>query len=124
MESSPIGTLQAEQQQQPPVQPGPNLEQILSLCMYMPIEELIEDYPYAVTCVDRWFDDIFVVQNCLIDEFNRLRLPQTDHESFTRFLEVLRSRNVQDLFIEHLGSAEKGQPLLRADGGGFSTYLW
>ena len=40
MESSPIITLQAEQ---PPVQPGPNLEQILSLGMYMPIEELIED---------------------------------------------------------------------------------
>jgi len=29
--------------------------------MCMPIEELIEDYPYAVVFVDRWFGDTFVV---------------------------------------------------------------
>ena len=50
----------------------------------MPIEELIAGYPYAVMFVDRWFGDIFVVvENCLIDEFTLLRLPQTYHESFT-----------------------------------------
>ena len=70
--------------------------------------------------VGRWFGDIFVVVvNCLIGEFNLLRLPQTCHEFFTRFLEVLRSRDVQDLFIEYLGSAE-GQPLLRAHGVGLA----
>jgi len=92
--------------------------------MYMPIEELMEDYPYAVACVDRWFGDIYVViDNCLIGEFNLLRLPQTCHELFTRFLELIRSRSVQDLFIEYLGSVEEGQPHLRAFGGGLSTYL-
>jgi len=122
MESSPISTLQAEQQQ-PPVPAEQMLQQILSLGMYRPIDELLEDYPYAVVFVDRWFDDIFVVvENCLIGDFNLLRLPQTYHESFTRFLDVIRSSDVQNLFIEYLGSAE-GQPLLRAYGGRFCTYL-
>jgi len=90
----------------------------------MPIEELIAGYPYAVMFVDRWFGDIFVVvENCLIDEFTLLRLPQTYHESFTRFLDVIRSSDVHDFFIEYLGSAEEGQPLLRAYGGRFCTYL-
>ena len=126
MEPRATYSLQTEQQQQQqpsPVQPGPNIEQILSLGMFMPIEDLIEDYPYAVAFVDKWFDDIFVmIDNCLIGEFNLLRLPQTCHEFLTRFLEVFQSRAVQDLFIEYLGSVE-GQPHLRVFGGGLSTYL-
>ena len=100
-------TSQAEQQP-PPVQSGPDIEH-LSLDMYMPIEDLVEDYPYAVAYVDRWFDDIFVVvENSVIGTFNLLRLPQAYHESFTQFLHVLKERDEQNLFVEYLGSAEEG----------------
>ena len=112
MEPTPTCTLQAEQQQQPVQTLEPLLNQIMSLVMYMPIEDLIEDYHYEVVFVDRWFDDIFVVlNNCLIDEFNLIRLPQSYHESLTRFLGVLQSNNVQNLYIEYLGSAHEGRPL-------------
>jgi len=125
MEPTATYSLQAEQQQPQPVQ---NLQsllgQIVSLGMYMPIEDLLENYPYEVALVDRWFDDIYVViDNCLINEFNPIRLPQSYHESFTRFLAVIQSNNVQNLYIEYLGSAVEGPPLLTAHGGGFSTYM-
>jgi len=93
--------------------------------MYMAIEDLVEDYPYSVAYVDRWFDDIFVVvENSVIGTFNLLRLPQVYHEYFTRFLHVLKERDEQNFFIEYLGSAEEGRPVLRVHGGEYSTYMW
>jgi len=111
--------------QPPPVQSGPDIEQLLSLDMYMAIEDLVEDYSYAVAYVDRWFDDIFVVvENSVIGEFHLLRLPQAYHESFTQFLHVLKQRDEQNFFIEYLGSAEEGRPVLRVHSGESSTYMW
>jgi len=78
-----------------------------------------------VAYVDRWFDDIFVVvDTSVFGTFNLLRLPQAYHESFTQFLHVLKERDEQNFFIEYLGSAEEGRPVLRIHGGGFSTYMW
>jgi len=112
------------EQQPPPVQSGPAIEQ-LSLDMYMAIEDLVEDYDYAVAYVDRWFGDIFVVdENRVIGEFHLLRLPQAYHESFTQFLHALKERDEQNVFIQYLGFAEEGRPVLRVHGGGFSTYMW
>jgi hypothetical protein len=116
-------TSQAEQL--PPVQSGPAIEHLISLDMYMAIEDLIEDYPYAVEYVDRWFDDIFVlVDNSVVGTFNLLRLPHAYHESFTQFLNALKERDEQNLCIEYLGSAEEGRPVLRVHGGESSTYMW
>ena len=113
------------EQQPPPVQSGPAIEQLLSLDMYMAIEDLVEDYDYAVAYVDRWFGDIFVVvENSVIGEFHLLRLPQAYHESFTQFLHVLKERDEHNFFIQYLGFAEEGRPVLRVHGGGFSTYMW
>ena len=94
MEASHIYSTQAEQQQQQPTPPpplaGPDMQHILSLGMEMSIEQLI-DHPYAVACVDRWLDDIFVVfENWLTAEFNILRLPRRYHELFTVFLQTIK----------------------------------
>jgi len=116
-----VYTSQAEQQP-PPVQSGPDIEQLLD--MYIAIEDLVEHFPYAVACIDRWFDDIFVVvENSVIGEFHLLRLPQAYHESCTRFLHVIKLRDVQNLFLEYLGSAHEGRPILRVYGGGSTTYM-
>jgi len=111
------------EQQPPPVQSGPDIEQLLD--MYIPIEHLVEDYNYAVACVDRWFGDIFVVvENSIIGEFHLLLLPQAYHEPFTQFLHALQERDEQNLYIQYLGFAQEGRPVLRVHGGGFSTYMW
>ena len=62
----------------------------------MPIEDLLEDYSYEVVIVDMWFGDTYVViDNCIIDAFNIICLPPSYHESFTRFLAVIKYNNVQ-----------------------------
>jgi len=110
-------------------QPVQNLQplrgEIVSLCMYMPIEDLVEDYSYEVVIVDVWFGDIYVViDNFIIDTFNIICLPPSYHESFTQFLAVIKSNNVQSLYIKYMGSAEEGHHLLRAHGGGVSRYMY
>jgi len=80
---------QVEQQYIPP------FEGLVSLGMYRPIDELIENYPYTVALVDRWLEDIFVVLTYnYIDVFELTRIPQRCHEAFTRFLMVLRENAV------------------------------
>ena len=101
----------AEQQHVQNLQPL--LGEIVSLGMYMPIEDLLEDYSYEVVNVDMWFGDIYVViDNCIIAAFNIIRIPPSYHESFTWFLAVIKSNNVQNLYIEYMGSAEEGHPFL------------
>jgi len=87
-----------------------------------------------VAYVDRWFGDIFVVvENSVLGEFHLLRLPQAYHESFTQFLHVLKERDEQNFFIQYLGFAEEGRPILRVHGGGLTlicgdtppnVYMW
>jgi len=127
MEASPAVTNnEAEQHQQPapPPQPaGPDMWRIVSLLPHTPIEQLMEDRPFAVACVDR-LDDIFVVfHNWLTVEFNVLKLPQRYHEQFTTFFHAIREHDVQDVYIENLGTTFDGNPFFRAFGGGFNLYL-
>jgi len=78
----------------------------------------------AMACVDRLDNDIFVVfHNWITDEFNILKLPQRYREKFTLFLHTIKEQNVQDLYIENLGSTLAGNPFFRAFGGGFNLYL-
>jgi len=110
---------QVEQQYIPP------FEGLVSLGMYRPIDELIENYPYTVALVDRWLEDIFVVLTYnYIDVFELTRIPQRCHEAFTRFLMVLRENAVEDLNLEYLGNLDNEEPLPHVYGGGFSTYVW
>ena len=79
------------------VQNIPPFDRMVSLSMYQPIDELIEDYPYTVVLVDRWLEDIFVVltyNNIYV--FELTRIPQRCHVAFTRFLRVLKENNVED----------------------------
>jgi len=110
---------QAGQQNVPP------FDGMVSLGMYRPIDELIENYPYTVALVDRWLKDIFVVLTYnYIDVFELTRIPPRCHEAFTRFLIVLRENDVEDLNLEYLGILDNEETLLHVYGGGFSTYVW
>ena len=96
---------------------------IVSLLPHTPIEQLMEDRPFAVACVDR-LDDIFVVfHNWLTVEFNVLKLPQRYHEQFTIFFHAIREHLVQDVYIENLGTTFDGNPFFRAFGDGFNLVL-
>ena len=111
MEASPITYSEAEQQQQPtsPLPPaGPNMQRIVSLLPHTPIEQLIEDHPFAVACVDRWHDIFVVFHNWLTDKFNVLKLPQRYHEPLAVLLQAIKEQNVQDLYIENLGTTFNG----------------
>jgi len=75
--------------------------------------------------VDRWGDDIFVVYNFnLIDVFRVIQIPRRCHETFTRFFAELRENGVQNCYTEYVGRADDGEPVLKAYGGGFSTYVY
>ena len=77
--------------------------------MYQPIDRLIEGYLYVVVFVDRWFHDIFVVlKHNFIDEFRIILLPQRCHESFKRLLVLLQSNNVDDFYMEYVGTTDDG----------------
>jgi len=73
---------EAEQQQQPAWH---DMRRLVSLLPYTPIEQLMEDRPFALACVDR-LNDIFVVfHNWVTDQFNVFKLPQKYHEQFSIF---------------------------------------
>jgi len=100
-------------EQQPVQNLQPLLGEIVSLGMYMPIEDLLEDYSYEVVIVDLWFGDIYVViDNCIIDAFNIIRLPPSYHESFTQFLAVIKSNNVQTCTLNIWAVQRKDTPFL------------
>jgi len=95
------------------------MRRIVTLLPHTPIE-LEEDRPFAVACVDRLDNDIFVVfQNWITDAFNTFKLSQRYHEQFSIFSQAIREPNVQDLYIENLGTIVAGNPFFRAFGGGF-----
>ena len=109
---------QAGQQNIPP------FDRMVSLRMYRPVDELIEDYPYTVVLVDRWLENIFVVLTYNNnDVFELTRIPQKCHAAFTRFLRMVKENNV-DLNLEYLGNLFNEEPLLHIYGGGFSAYIW
>ena len=122
MEASPAVTNnEAEQHQQPA---GPDIRRIVSLLPHTSIEQLMEGRPFAVACVDRLDNDIFVVfHNWLTVEFNVLKLPQRYHEQFTIFFHAIREHLVQDVYIENLGTTFDGNPFFRAFGDGFNLVL-
>jgi len=100
------------------------MRRIVTLLPHTPIEQLEEDRPSAVACVDRLDNDSFVVfHNWLTDQFNIFKLPQRYHEQFTIFFHAIREHNVQDVYIENLGTTFAGNPFFRAFGGGFNLYL-
>jgi len=110
---------QAGQQNIPP------FDRMVSLGMYRPVDELIENYPYTVALVDRWLEDIFVVLTYnYIDVFELTRIPKICHEAFTRFLMMLKENDVEDFNLEYLGNLDNEEPLLHVYGGGFNTYVW
>ena len=93
------------------------------LGLYEHIHELREGYPYEVVVVDKWDDDIFVVYHkILIDVFRVLQIPLRCHETYTRFFERLKN-NIQNCYIEYVGRADDGEPVLKAYGGGFHVYV-
>jgi hypothetical protein len=74
---------ESEQQQQPAWH---DQRRLVSLLPHTPIEQLMEDRPFALACVDRLNDDIFVVfHNWVTDQFNVFKLPQRYHEQFSIF---------------------------------------
>jgi len=113
-------TLNAEQ----PLQTVEMIERMLTLGLRIPFEELLFDYPYPVVLIDRWGDDIFMVLARMdMELFRIIQLPRSYHESFIRFLTVIKNNNVDDLYLEYLGSVNEEEPILRLSGGGFSTYM-
>jgi len=119
MEASPSTHSEAEQQPA-----GPDMRRIVSLLPHMPIAQLQVDRPFAVACVDRLDDDVFVVfHNWVTDQFNVFKLPQIHHEPFTVFLQAIRQHDVQDVYIENLGTTVHSGPYYRTFGGGFNLQL-
>ena len=97
---------------------------MMFLGLYEHIDELIEGYPFEVALVDKWGDDIFVGYNkILIDVFRIFQIPRRYHETFTRFFERLKTNNIQNCYIEYVGRADDGEPVLKAYGGGFHVYV-
>jgi len=128
MEASPSPYNETEQKQPtptPPPQPaGPDMQHILSLLPHMPIEQLAEDRLFAVAYMDRLDDDIFVVfHNWVTDEFHVFKLAQRHRQPFIFFLQAIHEQNVQDVYIENIGTTFNGDPYFRAFGGGFNLYL-
>jgi len=109
---------------------GENLEAVgiisrmILLGLYERIDELIEGYPYEVAVVDRWNGDIFVVYyKSLLDVFRILQIRRGCHETFTKFLERIKTNNIQSCFIEFVGRTDDREPVLKAYGGGFHVYM-
>ena len=95
---------------------------IVALLPHTSIEQLMEDRPFAVACVDR-LDDIFVVfHNWLTAEFNVLKLPQRSYEQFTIFFHAIREHDVQDVYIENLGTTFDATPSSESSAAGLSLF--
>jgi len=91
---------------------------------HTPIQQLAKDRPFAVACVDRLDSDIFVVfHNWITNDFNVFKLPQRYHEHFSIFCQAIREHNVQDVYVENLGTNVDGSPFFRAFGGRFNFVL-
>ena len=119
MQDSPSTHSEAEQQPA-----WPDMRRIVSLLPHTPIQQLQADSPFAVACVDRLDNDIFVVfHNWITDQFNVFKLPQRYHEQFSIFCQAVRQHNVQDVYIENLGPTFDGNPFFRAFGGRFNLVL-
>jgi len=116
MEPSPAATLEAEHLEAVNI-----ITRMMLLGIYEHIDKLIEGYPYEVVVVDKWGDDIFVVyRKILIDVF---RVLQICHETFARFFERLIANNIQNCYLEYVGRADDGEPVLKVYGGGFNVYV-
>ena len=99
------------------------MRRIVTLLPHTPIEQLAKDRPFAVACVDRLDNDIFVVfHNWITNDFNIFKLPQRYHEQFTLFCHAIREHDVQDVYIENLGTTFDSNPFFRAFGGGLTLY--
>jgi len=97
---------------------------MISLGMYQSVDTLIRGYPYVVILVLRRVHDIFVVlKHNFIDEFRIIRLPQRLLEPFRRLLIINKLNNVNQFYIEYVSNTDDGEPILRASGWGFSTYV-
>jgi len=119
MEPTPAATPEAEHLEAVGI-----ISRMMLLGLYEHIHELIEGYPYEVVVVDKWDGDIFVVYHkIVIDVFRVLQIPRRCHETFTRFFERLKTNNIQNCYIEYVGRADDGEPVLKAYGGGFHVYV-
>ena len=97
---------------------------IVTRLPHTPIQQLPKDRPFAVACVDLLDSDIFVVfHNWITNDFNVFTLPQRYHEHFRIFCQAIREHNVQDFYIENLGTNVDGSPFFRAFGGRFNLVL-
>ena len=77
-----------------------------------------------MACVDRLGNDIFVVlHNWITNDFNIFELSQRYHEQFSIFCHAIREHNVQNVYMENLGTNVDGSPFFRAFGGGFNLVL-
>jgi len=100
------------------------IRRMVLLGFYERIDELTEVYPYEVAVVDRWKGDIFVVYyKSLLDEFRILKIPRGCHETFTKFVERIKTSNIQNCYIAYVGLTDDGEPVLKAHGGGFHVYM-
>jgi len=130
MEASPPTTHNEAQQHQkpaPPPQPagGPDMRLIVTMLPHTPNQQLAKDCPFAVACVDRLDSDIFVVfHNWITNDFNIFKLPQTYHQQFSIFCHAICEHNVQNVYIENLGTNVDGNPFFRVFGGRFKLVLW
>jgi len=119
MEPTPAATLEGEHLEAVDI-----ITRMMLLVLYEHIYELIEGYPYEVAVVDKWGDDIFVVYyKILLDVFRILQIPRRYHETFTRFCTQLRENGVQNCYLEYVGRADDGEPVLKVYGGGFHAYM-
>jgi hypothetical protein len=97
---------------------------MISLGMYHSVDTLIRGYPYLVILALRRVHVIFVaLKYNFINEFRIIRLPQRLHKPFRRLLIINKLNNVNQFYIEYVGNTDDGQPILRASGGGFNTYV-
>ena len=119
MEPTPAATLKGEHLEAVDI-----ITRMMLLGLYEHINELIEGYPYEVAVVDKWRDGIFVVYyKILFDVFRILQIPRRCHETFTRFCTQLRENGVQNCYLEYVGRADDGEPVVKVYGGGFSVYV-
>jgi len=119
MEPSPAATLEGKHLEAVGI-----ISRMMLLGLYEHIHELKEGCPYEVVIVDEWDGDIFVVyRKILIVIFRVLQIPRRCHETFTRFFERIKTNNIQNCYIEYVGVADDGEPVLKAYGGGFHVYV-
>jgi len=119
MEPTLAGTLEGEHLEAVDI-----ITRMRLLGLYEHIDELLQGYPYQVALVDKWGDNMFVVHyKTLIVVFRILQIPRGCHETFTRFCTQLRENGVQNCYLEYVGRADDGEPVVKVYGGGFSVYM-